>query len=42
LEKTMVKLNPNSPTPLYFPPIQLCTGKPSSPVVYRLHTDENR
>jgi tRNA A37 threonylcarbamoyltransferase TsaD len=27
LEQTMLKLNPKSPTTLYFPPIQLCTGK---------------
>jgi tRNA A37 threonylcarbamoyltransferase TsaD len=30
LGKTMIKLNPTSPTPLHFPPIQLCTGKPTT------------
>jgi len=30
----MIQLNPNSPTLLYFPPIQLCTGKSTSPRVF--------
>jgi tRNA A37 threonylcarbamoyltransferase TsaD len=36
LEMTMIKLNPTTPTPLFFPPIQLCTGKPTLPLVPRL------
>lgn len=30
LQETMIKLNPKSPISLYFPPIQLCTGKSPS------------
>ena len=38
LEKTMIKLNPTTPTPLYFPPIQLCTGKPTALCLYLILT----
>jgi tRNA A37 threonylcarbamoyltransferase TsaD len=34
----MIKLNPTPPTPLFFPPIQLCTGKPIALCLYFILT----